>query len=144
MYFAKWQHSLIYLDNHMRIHRKLGERKPLNTKPTSKSWNLTFFFFPTYIISTAMESSRELKRAMTKEENAIKRTELQAFLSKRSLLFCLQIWCLELVCFFWLDLSAWTVTLNYWGAKSKVWWYSNAIVQSQCIAKVVNHPNWFY
>jgi len=38
-------------------------------------------------------------------------------------------WSSELECSFWLGLWAWTdVTLNYWPAASKVWWYSGATV----------------
>lgn len=52
--------ALVYLHNHVRIHRKRGEIP--NTKPTNKPSNLTAFSFPCLFL-TAVESSRELKRA---------------------------------------------------------------------------------
>lgn len=143
MDFAKWQHFLIYLENHLWIHKKLGT--PPTTKLTSKPWNLRIFLcLYLFHYNRKQQGTKEGsdQRIECQHGNRIANFSLPEFPS---------ILPADLVTpqalnmsFFWLDLSAWSLILNYWTAKSKVWWYSNTGVKAQYTAKEANHADWCY
>lgn len=117
--------------------------KPPNTKLTSKPWNLrNFFCLRLFHYNRKQQGTTEGndQRVGCQHGNRIAN-----FFCQSSLLFSLQTWWL-LKHWAWVSfgLSAWSVILNYWTAKSKMWWYSNTRVKSQYTAKEVNHADWCY
>lgn len=145
MYFAKWHQLLVYLQNHVWMHRKRGETP--NTNPTNKPSNLTDFFFYLHIFhysgrQQGAKESSDQSRMPAREQVCKLVLARDPFSSARRPGDDLGT---ERECCLWLGLSAWMVlVLNQWAARSKVWRYSNAVVKTQCNVKVVKHTSQFY